>query len=383
MDNPLKIAIISPIIVGIGKDPKTYSSQQINLAKCWAESGHFVDVITGRQKGLGEALSHKRIRLFQRPLLWFGGKGGLPLLLGGYGLLIKNDYDMLLSSEHYQPTTFVSCLLSPNVLVYQGQNTPGSTFLKCLALRILEMAFLPVIKKRYHKVIAKTHLAADFVQDRGFKRHVTIPCGYDSTRFRIPSVEEKEMSRKALGVSKTANVLVYAGNLLPRRDVATAIRALAKLRSKNSNAILLVAGDGPELPTLKQVAKEENISSSVNFLGALNWKELQTVYWAGDIFVFPTHYEIFGMVLIEALACGLKIVSTPCPAAKDIIAACPSAGMITPIGDFDAFAEACSEMLTKRQSSLATDYSIKHYLEITSWNSISTRILENINLSPK
>jgi len=237
---------------------------------------------------------------------------------------------------------------------------------------------MPVTKKRYHKVVAKTRLATKFVQDRGFERCVTIPCGYDATRFRIPSSEEKEMSRRALGVSRTAKVLVYAGNLLPRRDVATAIRAFSKLQSKDSSIILLMAGDGPELPALKQLAMEENIETSVSFLGGLEWRELQSVYWAGDIFIFPTHYEVFGMVLIEALASGLRIVSTPCPAAEDIIADCPNAGISAPIGDFDAFATACSKMFRVGQSSLAVDDSVTNYLKVNSWESIANRILENM-----
>jgi len=80
----MKIAIFSPQIVGIDKSPDTYSSQQINLARCWADAGHSVDVITGRCQGINDALQHMRVRVFEQPVVFLGGKNGLPLMLGGY-----------------------------------------------------------------------------------------------------------------------------------------------------------------------------------------------------------------------------------------------------------------------------------------------------------
>ena len=365
----MKIAIISPLILGINKTPDNYSSQQINLARSWAEAGHSVDIITGRQKGIEAELTLPGIRLFQRPLLWLGGKRGLPILLGGAFLLFRNRYDLVLSSEHYQPTTFMACMLSGNVVVYQGQNTPGSTAARRWAIRFIEILSFPLTRRRYRKVIAKTNNAEEFLRAKNFNRCATVPCGYDSDRFRMPSTEEKQMSRQTLGIPENARVLVYAGNLIPRRDVGTVIQSLAKLRKKHSSAILLIAGQGPDLERLKQLANETGVEPAVYFLGSLNWRDLRTAYWASDIFVFPTHYEIFGMVLLEALACGLKIVSTPCPAAKDILAECPGAGRITPIEDPDGFAECCEKIFTNRDTAEFFDRAAINYLKKHNWKS--------------
>ncbi|MFX0199576.1 MAG: glycosyltransferase, partial [Candidatus Hodarchaeota archaeon] len=238
-------------------------------------------------------------------------------------------------------------------------------------------------RARYKKVIAKTHTAEEFVRARGFDKCVTIPCGYDTARFRTPSVDERSNSRSSWRIDEDSKVLVYAGNLLPRRDVATAIRALAKLRSRGEEAVFLIAGDGPELPKLRSLTRDLGIEESVHFLGQVNWEKLRQAFWAADIFVFPTHYEIFGMVLIEALACGLQIVSTPCPAAKDILSECPNAGRIVPVGDPLALAEACKTLFSRERSSPTSENSTSGYLVRTNWNSISKRIIAEITTSEK
>jgi glycosyltransferase involved in cell wall biosynthesis len=374
----LKIAIISPLVMGIDQNPNTYSSQQINLALCWADAGHYVDIITGRQNGLAEAISHNRIRLYQHRLVWIGGKGGFPLLCAGLRHFLQNQYDMVLASEHYQISTLLACLISKNTVIYQGQNSAGSTKARRAMMRILDSTITPIVRRRYRKIISKTRSAEAFVRRRGFKKCATIPCGYDTTRFRYPSESERRRSRYSLHLSEEDKVLVYAGNLLPRRDVVTAIRAVAKLHNNNKSVHLLIAGDGPECLPLMKLSSSLGIQSAVHFLGKLHWRVLRDVYWAGDVFVFPTRYEIFGMVLVEALASGLKIVSTPCPAAEDIIAAVPSAGKIIPVGNFQRMADACAGFLKCHQVEFPADNALEVFLEKMTWCSIARRMLQCI-----
>lgn len=372
----MKIAIISPLIIGIDKDPETYSSQQINLAKYWAESGHTVDIITGRLQGLSKAIHFKGVKLYQKPIIWFGGKSGMPLMFGGLELF-KNRYDLVFSSEHYQPTTFLACLLSPNVVIYQGQNTPGSTGVKKLVLKVLELLIVPLVRHRYKKVVAKTDQAADYLRKRRFQRISTIPCGYDSLKFRKPSLEEFEMSRKAFCLGMETKVLVYAGNLIARRNLEIAIETVSILNRYEDDIVLLIAGDGPERNKLISLAKQLNVESQIKFMGHLDWESLRSIYWAGDVFLFPTLYEIFGMVLLEALACGLKIVSTPCPAARDIIAQCPEGGKVVPFKDTKAFTEACRKILKEKTIKTKEKREIQMFLGQTDWRHIANRIIRS------
>lgn len=374
----LKIAIVSPLVIGIGQDPDTYSSQQLNLALCWAEAGHHVDIITGRQKGLSEAISHERIRLFQYRLIWVGTNAGFALLCGGVRRLLKSRYDMVFTSEHYQPSTLLTCLFSKNTVIYQGQNTAGSTSARRAIMWLFDKTIVPIVRRRYRKIIAKTRSAEEFVRQRGFHKCTTIPCGYDATRFRFPSESERNRSRAMLDIAENDRVLVYAGNLIPRRDVAMALRAVAELQNKYDSVKLLIAGDGPERESLEKLSSAIGIQSTVRFLGRLNWVNLRNLYWAGDIFVFPTRYEIFGLVLIEALASGMKIVSTPCAAAEDILSEAPSAGTVVQIGEYQRMAEACEVFFEGKHTEYSSDAALEGFIKEMTWCNIADHILDAI-----
>jgi glycosyltransferase involved in cell wall biosynthesis len=370
------IAIVSPQVVGIGQTPETYSSQQINLARCWADSGHRVDVITGRCSGLAEALKHERIRLFEKPVIRLGGTFGMPLILGGWSLLASTKYDMVFSSEHYQPATFLSCLLSKDVVIYQGQNTVGSTAFKRFAIGAMEAMFGPLVKRRYRKVVAKTKAAEDLVRMRGLEKAVTIPCGYDANRFRRPSPKERILSRSQMGFNDEQLIMVFAGNLLALKNVASGIEACAMLRNEGIDAHFVIAGKGPEREKLQNLVDSLDVAAAVHFRGQLNWRELRNVYWAGDVFVFPTRHEIFGLVLMEALACGLSIVSTPCPAATDILSGCPKAGICVPIDDPKSISISCRSLFLDRHRIDA--FNRTTWLCSNNWHGISERILQSI-----
>jgi glycosyltransferase involved in cell wall biosynthesis len=374
----LKIAVVSPLVIGIGQDPNTYSSQQLNLALCWAEAGHHVDIITGRQKGLSGAISHKRIQVFQHRLIWVGMNAGFALLCGGVRRLLKNRYDMVFASEHYHPSTLLTCLLSKNTVIYQGQNTAGSTSARRVIMWFFDKMIIPIVRRRYRKIIAKTRSAEAFVRQRGFDKCTTIPCGYDPARFRYPSASERNRSRVTLDIADNARVLVYAGNLIPRRDVATALYALKELHKTDGSVKLLIAGDGSERPALENLSSAIGVQSAVRFLGRLNWLDLRNLFWAGDIFVFPTRYEIFGLVLIEALASGMKIVSTPCPAAEDILSEAPAAGAIVQIGAYQRMAAACSVLFENQQTSYRSDAALEGFITKMTWCKIADRILEAV-----
>ena len=77
----------------------------------------------------------------------------------------------------------------------------------------------------------------------------------------------------------------------------------------------VVVGDGPALATLKQRYPE------VSFLGARHGQELASCYAAADVFVFPSRTDTFGLVNIEALACGLPVAGYPVPGPADILGA--------------------------------------------------------------
>lgn len=376
----MKIAILSPMILGLGKTPQNYTSQQINLARSWAQAGHEVHVITAQKDGVHDALDHEKIRVFTRPALWMGGKKGIPLiLLGGWWLIGRGGYDFVFSSEHYQPATAMACLLSKNVVIYQGQNSSGSSKLKRAIFKILDATVGKLVKSRCKCVIAKTAKAKTFLEARGFTHCTVVPCGYDPERFSWPTKEQKQSLRRKYQIGLESAVWVYAGNLLKRRDLPTAIKAFAEYKEKQGDAIFLIAGSGPEKDDILDMAAKKHVADSIRFLGTLEWQQLREVFAVGDLFIFPTKYEIYGMVLLEALACGLRFVSTPCPAAVDIKKECSNAGGIFEYSDSQMLLEKAEDLLKENDESIMNE--IERYAQIMTWPQISKRIIDVISVA--
>ena len=377
---PLRIAIFSPMILGVGKTVETYSSQQISLAKAWVAQGHHVDVITSRSDGLEEYLVQRGIGAYIVPALWTLRRPRSPMfLLGGWRKLLFGAYDVIFCSEHYQPTTALACLLSSEVVVYQGQNTPGSTLFSRFVFRLLDHTCGRIVRKRYRWMITKTHAAKDYALERDFVRQSVVPCGVDTERFSTLSVEEKQNARLSFGLDNSAVVWIYAGNLIPRRGLDTALRAFALFSMENPNAFFFIIGDGDDEPRLEILAKSLGIKERISFVGALNWWDLKRYYGVSDIFVFPTQYEIYGLVLLEAIASGLKIITTGCPAAVDLAAQWPHIINFFEVGDYKGLCDQAKKVSSgwHRYETINTEI-----IDEISWENIAKKILNEMPSSP-
>ncbi len=100
-----------------------------------------------------------------------------------------------------------------------------------------------------------------------------------------------------------------AGRFVPKKGYAALLAAFAQLRSKGVDARLVIGGDGPEAARLKTQAQRLNLGQAVEFPG---WIDNVAHFLAdADVFVLPSHDEPFGIIVLEAMACGVPIVTTP------------------------------------------------------------------------
>ncbi|MDD4955818.1 MAG: glycosyltransferase, partial [Candidatus Omnitrophica bacterium] len=105
-------------------------------------------------------------------------------------------------------------------------------------------------------------------------------------------------------------IVFFVGRLVAYKGVDYLINAM-----KNINATLLIVGDGPEKGKLKKLAAKTGVDKKVFFIGKVTDKELSAYYHLCDIFVLPSvnDKEEFGLVQLEAHACGKPVVSTALP----------------------------------------------------------------------
>jgi glycosyltransferase involved in cell wall biosynthesis len=140
--------------------------------------------------------------------------------------------------------------------------------------------------------------------------------------------------------------VINVGRLVEQKDHHTLLRAFARVRNRHA-ARLVLLGQGPLQQELHRLARELNIDDAVVFAG---WQDNPYRWLArADLFALSSRYEGFGNVIVEAMACGLPVISTDCPSGPHEILGGGEFGMLTPVGDVDALAAATEAMVSDPQ----------------------------------
>ncbi len=119
----------------------------------------------------------------------------------------------------------------------------------------------------------------------------------------------KSVLRHKLGI--TGTTIISAGRLVPWKGFFALIAALAEVKKEIPDAVLYIAGEGPFRGELEKKTKDMNLSDSVVFLGKVAQDLLFEYVKAADVFVLNTDYEGFSHQLLETMALGTPIITTP------------------------------------------------------------------------
>lgn len=183
--------------------------------------------------------------------------------------------------------------------------------------------------------------------------------GVDLERFQL---EDKSVARAKLGLSE-APTLLSVGNLIELKGHHIAIEALTKLPSETQ---LVIAGIGPELAKLQNIAIQLSVENRVRFVGQVKNEELKWWYNATDTLVLCSSREGWANVLLEAMACGTPVVATPVGGTADIVAN-DEVGRLMSERSASALAAAYRDLQTANPNRNA----IRKYAEQFSWQETS------------
>lgn len=131
-----------------------------------------------------------------------------------------------------------------------------------------------------------------------------IPIGVDLFLFRP---FEKNRARARLRWGRGHHVL-YVGRLIPIKNLETLLMAFKTMVSALPETVLILVGDGVLRSSLEKLAARLDIRDRVRFVGALPQHELVWYYTAADLLILPSHYESFGQVVLEGLACECPVI---------------------------------------------------------------------------
>jgi rhamnosyl/mannosyltransferase len=207
--------------------------------------------------------------------------------------------------------------------------------------------YAPLVERllsRADAVIATSpdYLESSPVLSRFREKCQVVPYGIDLSLFRAtPAIEQRASEIRKRFPAK--RLLIGVGRLIYYKGFEYAVRALAKV----PDAHLLLVGDGPLRPNLEQLARDLGVSDRVHLMGEVHNDEIAPYYYASDVYLLPSiaRSEAFGIVQIEAMACGLPVINTSLASGVPFVSRHEESGLTVPPEDPEALAAAIRRLL--------------------------------------
>jgi glycosyltransferase involved in cell wall biosynthesis len=121
------------------------------------------------------------------------------------------------------------------------------------------------------------------------------------------SQAERDLARKRFAILPESLCLGNVAAFVPEKGHVLLLQAFAELHAKFPQCVLLLAGEGPEIANLQNLVRQLRLESAVKFPGFVS--DVESVYVATDLFVFPSHHEPLACAMLSAMAYGLPVVA--------------------------------------------------------------------------
>jgi glycosyltransferase involved in cell wall biosynthesis len=212
-------------------------------------------------------------------------------------------------------------------------------------------------------VIVNSHGVAEEIAARGLalSRPVIIPNGVDLARFRPPPGPP------------AGRMILFVGRLVPQKGVDVLLRAFAVVLHRCPGLRLVIAGDGYQRLYLERLTRHLGLPPHVEYIGWQEGPALARLYQAAELVVIPSMYEPFGLVALEAMACGRPTAASRIGGLAEIIEDGSTGYLVAP-GDYLSLAQRMAQLLLDpaRAAAMgqaarrkALEYGWEHIAELT------------------
>lgn len=297
-----------------------YNIQEIGMAKELAKLGMLVDVflISDRNETYSEKTGiENRVTIYWLKGIKIPGQQGYYRDLNG--ILNKNHYDLIQALDDSQITTVLTSIYCKRkgikFVLWQGMYENYPEKYKRAIQYVFDWTLLKILRKNTKYCIAKTTSAKKYLEMKNFSNITVIPVGLELENF---SNSTKINYRKKLEIPDNQSILLYVGKVEERRKPIFCMDVYQKVKEKYNDCCIVYVGKGPMLEEVHNYVKEKNIRD-VHFVDRIPQNELPDLYSESSLFILPTRYEIFGMVLMEAMYFASPVITFKAAGPIDVI----------------------------------------------------------------
>jgi D-inositol-3-phosphate glycosyltransferase len=212
---------------------------------------------------------------------------------------------------------------------------------------------------------------------------ITIPPGVETSRFYPINADE---AKEAIELTCKKRMLLFVGRIEPLKGLQNLIRALAIIRSqghcrRDCYCLVVIGGDpdsslenmSSEMRKIKTLCKELGMEDLVLFLGKRAQDTLPYYYSAADMLIMPSYYESFGMVALEAMACGTPVVASDVGGLHYLVQD-GKTGFVVPSGNPEALVDPLNELMNNDNLRKKMGQQAARFAQKYSWELISAEI---------
>ena len=244
--------------------------------------------------------------------------------------------------DYFSPVAWVVRATGVTNIIYEMQNS--GIFRATSWKKVLLRARTSVMTAPIKRFIAISAFVKEQLVKAGVARsRITVRyLGIDNERFTPNRSAKTELSEK-YNVSPGELILSTVSYLRPFKNPQVLVQGCRELKNRNVPARLFVAGDGEMLSSLKELTRQLEIEDVIHWLG--NVADPKSLLQASDVFLLASTGEAFGLVLAEAMACGVPIIGTRSGSLPEVVEE-GKTGLLVPPNDPKALANAI-ETLSK------------------------------------
>lgn len=293
---------------------KTYNLQEVGLAKALIRLGHQCDILyyTDGKEDRKQTISFDDGKTIT--VLWTHGYNILHEAIYPSLKKIVNDYDVIQVSDYVGFTSvWLNAKHQDKTVNYQGPYYCRFNKKDILRTFVMDRVLLPFSHRKTMVVGTKSKLATQYILDKRIPDVTTLGVGIDIDNLTPPQQEElPPFVREVKDKKQSLKYLLYIGRLEERRNILFLLDVLHKVVEKDGSIRLVMIGKGDKEYTDACWEKMDRLGlrDKVLYSPQLEQKFVREMYRCCDMFLLPTRYEIFGMVLLEAMYFGMPVLTT-------------------------------------------------------------------------